>query len=140
MSPYTSIKAVVKSIAGQLLSMLFAERFSNIEEIEKVECPCFFIHGKQDKIIPWSHSQDLFTKCKALAAINLSETMSHNNFRINTDIVNPIKKFLKEKLESMSKERRIRFPEFVFKVPIKKYIHKTQDIAAKFVDNIVCEP
>jgi len=52
MSPYTSIKAAVAGIAGNLVSSLFAERFCNIDEMEKVECPCFLIHGKKRSHYP----------------------------------------------------------------------------------------
>lgn len=136
MSPYTSIKAAVKDIAGQLLSSLFAERFNNIEEIEKAECPCFFIHGKKDKVIPWEHSRALFVKCKAVASINLSETMTHNNFKFSTDIINPTKKFIKQ-LGAKELKGRIVFPEYVKKIPLKKYRARSRDFAARIVDNLV---
>jgi len=138
MSPYTSIKAVVKDIAGQLVSSLFAERFSNIDEIEKAECPCFFIHGKKDKVIPWEHSKALFEKCKAVAGINISETMTHNAFKLSGDIINPTKKFLKQ-LGNKEQKLKITFPDYVLKVPLRKYKARSRDFTAKVVDNIVCE-
>lgn len=138
MSPYTSIKAVVRDIAGQILSSFVAERFSNIEEIEKAECPCFFIHGKKDKIIPWEHSRALFIKCKSVAGINLSESMTHNTFKMTNDIVNPTKKFLKQ-LGIKGQKGKIEFPDYVLKVPLKEYKAKTRDFASKLIDNIVCD-
>lgn len=138
MSPYTSIKAVVRDIAGQILSSLFAERFSNIDEIEKAECPCFFIHGKKDKIIPWEHSRALFVKCKSAAGISISETMTHNTFKLIYDIINPAKKFLKQ-LGIKSQKGKIVFPEYVLKVPLKEYRAKSRDFTSKIIDNIVCE-
>ena len=44
MSPYTSIKNVVKSKVGWL-SFLVAEHFDNIKLMSKVECPTFIVHG-----------------------------------------------------------------------------------------------
>jgi len=125
MSPYTSIKSVVKDIAGQLVSSLFAERFNNVQEIEKAECPCFFIHGKKDKMIPWEHSQELFSKCRALPSIHLSETMSHNSFKLISDIINPINKFLKQ-LGFKAYKGTIEFPEYVQKTPMRIHRNKIE--------------
>jgi len=138
MSPYTSIRSVVKDMTGILVSNLVAERFSNIDEIEKAECPCFFIHGKKDKVISWEHSKDLFVKCKAPTAIHLSETMSHNTFKLGHDVVNPIKKFLKQ-LGFKYGKKKIEFPDYVLKVPLKKYQPKVKTFSSRIADNFVSE-
>jgi len=44
MSPYKSIKEVVKDKLG-LLSHLVQERFNNYDLIADVKCPTFFVHG-----------------------------------------------------------------------------------------------
>jgi hypothetical protein len=44
MSPYTSIKNVVKNKIGWL-SMLIAEHFDNIKMMPKVKSPTFIVHG-----------------------------------------------------------------------------------------------
>mmetsp|Transcript_33754 Transcript_33754/g.30592 ORF Transcript_33754/g.30592 Transcript_33754/m.30592 type:complete len:100 (-) Transcript_33754:190-489(-) len=95
MSPYTSIKNIVKDLVGSFGSLFVADRFKNIEEIERVKCPCFFVHGKMDKLIPYEHSKELFSKCKCLAAMNISETMTHNNFSLSNDIIRPLRKFFR---------------------------------------------
>ena len=51
MSAYTSIRAVVKSIAGSLLMYLVKERFKNIELMPEVTCPSFLVHGQKDTLI-----------------------------------------------------------------------------------------
>ena len=56
MSPYTSIRDVVKELAGSLAQYLIADRFRNIDKIIKVNCHTLFLHGKQDKLIPLEHS------------------------------------------------------------------------------------
>jgi len=138
MSPYTSIKAVVKDIAGGLLSVLFAERFSNIEEIQKAECPCFFLHGRKDRVIPWEHSKALYEKCKASAAISISESMTHNTFKMTSDVIAPVGKFLKQ--HGLTQERGcFDFPEYVMRIPMKKFRSKSRDMTAKFVDGIVSD-
>lgn len=135
MSPYTSIKAVVKDIAGQLISSLFAERFSNLEEIGKAECPCFFIHGKCDKMIPWQHSHELFAKCKAVSAMSLSETMTHNTFKLGTDIIHPARKFLKQ-VGFKFQHGKLVFPGYVMEVPTKKYYFRTRSLTSAVVDTV----
>jgi hypothetical protein len=45
MSPYTSIRNVVKSKAGWLLSTMIAEHFDNLKLMQKVVCPTFIVHG-----------------------------------------------------------------------------------------------
>jgi abhydrolase domain-containing protein 17 len=45
MSPYTSIKNVVKSKVGWLLSTMVAEHFDNLKMMSKVVCPTFIVHG-----------------------------------------------------------------------------------------------
>lgn len=59
MSPYTSIREVVKELAGSLAQYLIADRFRNIDKIMKVNCHTLFIHGKKDKLIPCEHSNKL---------------------------------------------------------------------------------
>ena len=51
MSPIASLRAVAKEIAGKM-SGLLADRFKNIEEVKKIKCPAFFIHGQADKLVP----------------------------------------------------------------------------------------
>lgn len=59
MSSFLSLRSVVKDHVGSLHNIL-KERFNNYENIQKVKCPCFFIHGLQDKLISYQHSQKLF--------------------------------------------------------------------------------
>ena len=44
MSPYTSIKNVVKNKVG-FLCALVAEHFDNLKLMPKVMCPTFIVHG-----------------------------------------------------------------------------------------------
>ena len=56
MSPYTSIKNVVKSKVGWLLSTMVAEHFDNLKMMPKVVCPTFIVHGQRDALIPYDHA------------------------------------------------------------------------------------
>ncbi len=60
MSAFTSIRGVVKDIAGKWIQYLVKERFNNLENIAKVKCPTFIVHGLQDNFIPYKHSQALY--------------------------------------------------------------------------------
>jgi fermentation-respiration switch protein FrsA (DUF1100 family) len=57
LSPYTSLRDVVKSLLGTLPSLLVKERFKNLEVIKRVNCPTLIVHGQSDSLIPFSHAQ-----------------------------------------------------------------------------------
>lgn len=59
MSAFTSIRAVVKDFAGRWAQYLIKERFNNLENIAKVSCPTFLVHGQKDKLIPYTQSEAL---------------------------------------------------------------------------------
>jgi len=63
-SPYSSIREVVRNMVGGLLSGLVKERFKNIERIGQVRAPTLFIHGEKDKLVPCKHSVELNKRCK----------------------------------------------------------------------------
>ena len=45
MSSFKSIRDIVRDKAGRILQYVIGERFRNIDLIEKVSCPTFFVHG-----------------------------------------------------------------------------------------------
>ncbi len=51
-SPFSSIKAVAKSLLGNQLPILLRDQFKNLKCAKKIRCPYFIIHGKQDALIP----------------------------------------------------------------------------------------
>ncbi len=55
-SPFTSLRDVVKEILGRVFKFLVKERFNNIENIAKINCPTLIVHGILDKMIPVDHS------------------------------------------------------------------------------------
>ena len=59
MSPFTSIKAVAKDMAGAWAQYLIKERFNNLEAIKQVSCPTFICHGLKDGVIPFQQSKQL---------------------------------------------------------------------------------
>ena len=61
MSAFTSIRAVVKDIAG-MAQYLVRERFCNIDCMPNVTAPVFLVHGLRDRLISYRHSQALKSK------------------------------------------------------------------------------
>ena len=45
MSPFTSIKDLVKTLIGKAAVFLVKDRFRNIDKIVNVNCPTFIVHG-----------------------------------------------------------------------------------------------
>ena len=55
-SPFTSLKDVVKEMLGSVFKFFLKERFNNVENIAKINCPTLIVHGVLDKMIPVDHS------------------------------------------------------------------------------------
>lgn len=58
-SAFTSIKDIAKDLVGRWSSFLVKDLFNNAEEIAKVKCPVFLLHGKSDALIPYQHTEEL---------------------------------------------------------------------------------
>ena len=56
MSAYTSIRSVVRNVAGRVAQYLVKERFRNIDHMPNITCPTFLVHGEKDTLIPYSNS------------------------------------------------------------------------------------
>jgi fermentation-respiration switch protein FrsA (DUF1100 family) len=54
MSPFTSLKSVVRDYIGSWAICMLKERFNNLQNIRKVRCPTFIVHGQADKLIPFT--------------------------------------------------------------------------------------
>jgi fermentation-respiration switch protein FrsA (DUF1100 family) len=90
-SAFESIKAIGNEYyAGFLLPNIF----KSIEYISYVECPTLFIHGKEDKLISSSNSENLFKHCKSeTKELNIREKMTHNTIDFKQDIFGVTKNF-----------------------------------------------
>jgi len=115
MSPYTTIRDVARQLLGWMsfLSYVVYERFRNIDAIQRVKCPVFFLHGLQDKLIPHSHTIELNKNCQGLSFMKLPEEMDHNTFDFEQDLVRPFQDFL-SKIETPEKEEEVEPFELFF--------------------------
>lgn len=96
MSPYTSLRAVVRSVAGRLASLIVKDRFRNIDLMPSVKCPTFILHGQSDALIPCSNSQLLSKACSAPCYLKMPALMDHGMFDFFDDLVIPLVSFFAE--------------------------------------------
>lgn len=95
-SPYTSLRAATASYIGSFASLIVRERFDNAKAIQGVRCPTLIIHGQNDDIIPESHALELHKTCGGPCKLIMPETMTHNEFDTQKDLVRPIAQFFVE--------------------------------------------
>ena len=101
MSPYKSIKDVAKTLLGKanFLSKVVIERFRNVDTIQLVKCPVFFLHGLKDTLIPIAHTEELNMNCNSPSYMHIPEEMDHNTFDSEEDLFKPFEKFMKTIVE-----------------------------------------
>lgn len=134
-SGFTSIRAVVKDFAGSWAQYLIKQRFNNVEAIKKVKSPTFIVHGQRDRLIPFTHSEELHSTlillviclltsislghCKAVSELVLPKEMDHIEFDFFEDLTCHLKNFFQRcgiKLNRSGK-RAIYFPRVLFRTP-----------------------
>ncbi len=101
-SPFTSIRNVAKCLVGNILSKVVPDVFRTIDYIDQVQCPTLLIHGEQDALIPHSMSEELYAKATKQKTLRLNKEMTHNQFKIERDVFDPIQNFMMEKLDLSS--------------------------------------
>ena len=69
---------------------------TSIDYIKKVTCPIIFIHGQKDPLIPFKETILLKDNCDCPFEVVLPLEMTHNDFEIDEDIIDPINNFIKK--------------------------------------------
>lgn len=101
---YTSIRDVVSHVAGSVAAALISNRWCNIKEVTKIDCPVLLIHGQADELIPFTHSEDLYDRCKSQhKQLVIIAEASHNVFDEEEDIMKPIMIFVQRAALLMQK-------------------------------------
>eukprot|EP00004_Rigifila_ramosa_P002318 TRINITY_DN12410_c0_g1_i1.p1 TRINITY_DN12410_c0_g1~~TRINITY_DN12410_c0_g1_i1.p1 ORF type:complete len:507 (+),score=102.08 TRINITY_DN12410_c0_g1_i1:173-1693(+) len=116
-TPYTSLKAVVRSLLGRTAAFVFSERFDSVSAAVDVRCPTVLVHGEQDELIPFSHSRELLRALgtppqhKVLCAV---KTATHNTISIRGQVAEPALHFFKTScgLSIGSSHRALSFASF----------------------------
>lgn len=79
-SPFSSLKTLGNQKMPYLLpSLILKFHFNNLEKINNVQCPILFIHGDDDDLIPYSHTQMLFDGFKGKKKFVLIKHGGHND-------------------------------------------------------------
>ncbi len=136
-SAFESMKKVGK---GFFVGMLFKDEFKSIDFIPYVTCNVLFIHGKNDRLISYKHSENLYDHCGSNNKdICINDNMTHNDSDLMKDIINPIKEFFKKKNIVIIEKNNcfnINDPEFnkLFQIPnyIDKYLENKLFIISNF--------
>ena len=112
------------------LKYLLKERLSSKDYIKNVTCPILLVHGQSDPLIPFKETLLLKQICECPFEVSLPENMTHNDFDLDEDIIDPINSFIKrncivdyKKNEFKNISEQIKA---LFEMPeeIKKYIDK----------------
>lgn len=91
-SGFSSLKNVGR---GLLVGWAIEDIFKNYEYIPKVTIPIYLIHGKNDSLISYEQTLELFNNCTSkIKDFKIIEKMSHNNYNLIEDILNNIRSFL----------------------------------------------
>ena len=128
-SAFTTIRAVANNIVG-FLKVLLNERFKSIEYIKGVTCPIMFIHGQKDPLIPFTETELLKEACDCPKEVLYPENMTHNDYDLLEDIIEPIYLFINKHCDIEDKEpdkiATINDEVFVISEDIKKKIYGKQ--------------
>jgi abhydrolase domain-containing protein 17 len=146
-SPFTSIKAVAEHNFGSIAARLLSQRFDNLSKIDKIRCPCLFIHGKEDTLIPYQHSKELYSsrsspaKCSQPAEVLIFSGMTHQYFDLTECVSMPTVKFL-EKVQPdwIRQQVSISIPKFIFAIPdTNRTTSHLSTLSKKYCDWKDCE-
>jgi fermentation-respiration switch protein FrsA (DUF1100 family) len=105
MSPYTGLVDIFSDKWYlRFIRWLFGyrkEHFNNLQYIKNVTCPVFMLHGKKDTLIYPRHSEDLGKACnRENVEVKTPANMTHNRFHVFNDLLDPVKHFMKTKVDS----------------------------------------
>ena len=94
-SPFTSIREVAKLYVGNLIAKMVPDIFKSIDYVSQIKDPLLFIHGREDKLVPYEMSLSLSAKVtEAKKKVFVSKLMTHNRFKLDRDLFQPIQKFM----------------------------------------------
>lgn len=98
MSAFSSLREVVQQKTGAFLSFLgkvCPDFFKNADNIGSVICPILFIHGKEDSLVGFKHSQELYKRAVNSQMKNLfiCYGMDHSKLKLQEDFLDHFLEF-----------------------------------------------
>ena len=81
-------------LCSSILCYSIRQRLDSENTISKITCPIFIIHGLRDAMIPYEHSKRLHELCNTESSLLLSNHMTHNDYDIHADFIEPVGHFL----------------------------------------------
>jgi pimeloyl-ACP methyl ester carboxylesterase len=93
-SPFLSIRHMIKDILGRFISFAIKDRFRSGEYIKNVESPILIIHGQIDSIIKYYHATELYNRTTSPCELILPENMEHNEFDFYHEFSEPLQDFI----------------------------------------------
>lgn len=102
-SAFVDIGNVVKHLGGAYIgavaSKLIDTKFDNLSNVQFINSPIMFIHGRKDSLIPYQQSELLYDRCasqeKHIVYINQA---THNEWDLRTDVVKPLNQLINQYL------------------------------------------
>lgn len=76
-TPFLSVRQLFHDRIGPL-SNLVEEWFENDVAMERVQSPTMFVHGRDDKIVSFHHSEELYRKCNVRKLLVTPVGLDHN--------------------------------------------------------------
>jgi uncharacterized protein len=78
-TPFTSIRAMARTIVPGPLALVVPNQFDNLGKIASLRAPVLFIHGDQDEIVPYEQGRELFAAAAAPKAFYTVRGAHHND-------------------------------------------------------------
>ena len=93
-SPFTSMEILAKKYYPYLpAKLILKDKYKSIEKISKINSPILIMHGREDKIVPFSMGEEMYKKFDGVKYNFFSDNDDHM-MNFNENLINTIKKFI----------------------------------------------
>ena len=116
-SPFTSVKDVVRDSFGYFGSIMMKDQFNNLKRIKRVKSQVLIIHGNNDETIKPQHSKTLQENCDKKCDLIFFNEMSHDKVSVKKWIIDPLKLIMEEIGFSFPGSTSISIPRLLFEKP-----------------------
>lgn len=78
-SPFTSVVALGRALAGPLANLVIPDRYDNLDKIARVQCPVVILHGSRDEVVPVAMGRKLAAAAPGITYVEVPGA-GHNDF------------------------------------------------------------